>query len=138
MKPLIFLCLISTLVACQATPVLPSSRALNPANPLLTRQNVVPQGVTKAHFSYSADKTELTVIIESDTGEVTENSLIQKPLGGSTVTVETVVKRNNQVVSRHRTLASEAELAIKVAANNGWRDVFTDLKARYKLAGLVQ
>lgn len=125
------------LCACQSAPTLAPQRSLSPANPAINAQSLHSQGVTKSDFSYSADQTELTVIIEQDNTEVTHYQLIRRPLANSAVSVETTVKKNGQVSSRHRTTASEAELVIKVAANNGWQNVYRDLKARYQLAGLL-
>ncbi len=125
------------LSACQNTPVLAPQGANQPLfNPAVNAQSLQSRGVVKSDFSYNSDQTELTVTIEQDNGETTDYQLIRRPVGGSAVTVQTVVKQNGQVTSRHRTTASEAELVIKVAANNGWQNVYRDLKTRYQLAGL--
>lgn len=141
MKTLKLLFPLLLLSACQAG----QSRVMTPVAPFnapqraLTAQtqNTSTRGLTKSEFSYSGDKTELTVIMIHDTGETTETKTIRNPLSGGKVSAETTFKRNGSVVSKRATSPAEAELSIKVAANNGWQDVYRDLKTRYQLAGLI-
>ncbi len=95
------------------------------------------RAITDSRFSYSADRSELTVILVHDSGETIEYSAVRRPLDGMSVQAQTTVKRNGSVVSSARSTPSEAQLAIKTAANNGWQEVYKDLKERYRLAGLV-
>ncbi len=108
-----------------------------PPNPALTAQNTPARGVVDSRYEYNADRTELNMIIEQSSGEEMTLQLIRRPLGNSTVSVQTVVREGGQVSSRYRTTPGEAQLAVKLAANNGWRDVYNDLKERYELAGLL-
>lgn len=133
------------LTACQAGP----ARVMTPVAPFnnvnnvgqmrapVSAQNVATRGLTKSEFTYSGDKTELTVIMVHDTGETVETKTIRNPLTGNKVSAETTTKRNGAVVSKRATTPAEADLTVKVAANNGWQDVYRDLKARYQLAGLI-
>lgn len=126
------------LTACQA----PMTRSLTPAAPMRPMtmqraQNVVARGLLKSEFKYSADKTELTVIMVHDTGETIKAVTTRNPLTGSAVKAETITERNGAVVQRRATTPAEADLTVKVCANNGWQDVYRDLKARYQLAGLI-
>jgi len=121
------------LVACQPPgPVngIPAVR-LNAASAIGSR------AITDSRFSYSADRSELTVILVHDSGETLEYSAVRRPLDGLSVQAQTTVKRNGSVVSSARTTPSEAQLVLKTAANNGWQEVYKDLKERYRLAGLV-
>ncbi|MGE3724719.1 MAG: hypothetical protein AB7I41_04160 [Candidatus Sericytochromatia bacterium] len=95
------------------------------------------RAITDSRFSYSADRSELTVILVHDSGETVEYSAVRRPLDGLSVQAQTTVKRNGSVVSSARTTPSEAQLVLKTAANNGWQEVYKDLKERYRLAGLV-
>ncbi len=104
---------------------------LNSASALGTR------AITDSRFSYSADRSDLTVILVHDSGETIEYSAVRRPLDGASVQAQTTVKRNGSVVSSARTTPSEAQLTMKTAANNGWQEVYRDLKERYRLAGLV-
>lgn len=138
MKPMqLLLPLLVGLSACQAQilpPGAPSAQLMRQnsvARPVLTR------GLTKAEYKFSADKTELVLTMTHDTGEVVETKTVRNPVNGSTVQTETTVKQNGAVVAKRATLPAEAELSIKVAANNGWQDVYRELKTRYQLAGLV-
>lgn len=131
MKKFLSLSLLLLLPACQSTSFAPQGQA-----PLLQSQSVRPQAIVKSNFSYNADKTELTVFITKDSGEVGEYWLMRRPLGNTVVSVMTTLKHNGNV-DRHKTTFSEAELVLKVAANNGWQDVYRDLKTRYELAGLT-
>jgi len=130
-KWLLPLCLLS---AC--APAMLPQQPPRPA-PGLQALNTPERGLTSSTYRYSADQTELTIIMQYDNGETHENSVTRRPLGGNTVSAETVVKRGASVVRRHQTRADEAQLALKVAANNGWREVYNDLRARYQLAGLL-
>lgn len=130
-KYLLPLCLLS---ACSAPPMLPPVGPMQPPVTLQQRSTTPDRGIVRSDYRYSPDRSELTIIMEHDNGETQENSLIQR---GGSVTVETVIKRNGSVQRRHRTRADEAQLAVKVAANNGWRDVHSDLRSRYQLAGLL-
>lgn len=128
----------SLLVACGPR----QNTAVSVANPALvsaaTAQNTsTERGVLNSRYEYNADNTELNIIVEQSSGEEMTLQLIRRPLGGSAVTVQTVVKQNGQVSSRYRTTPGEAQLAVKLAANNGWRNVHSDLKERYELAGLL-
>ncbi|PKL77938.1 MAG: hypothetical protein CVV27_04245 [Candidatus Melainabacteria bacterium HGW-Melainabacteria-1] len=124
------------LTACQA----PLTRSMNPAplqGQLAAQRAAASRGLIKSEFSYSADKTELTLTMTHDTGEVVKARTVRNPLSGNSVQAETIIERNGSVVQRRASTPAEAELAVKVAANNGWQDVFRDLKARYQLAGLI-
>lgn len=107
------------------------------SNAVVAQNTFTPAGVVNSRYEYSADNTELNVIIEQSSGEEMTLQLIRRPLGNSTVSVQTTVKENGQVSSRYRTTPGEAQLAVKLAANNGWRNVYNDLKERYELAGLL-
>lgn len=122
-----------TLVACQQSgPGIGMAPVrLNAASALGTR------AITDSRFSYSTDRSELTVILVHDSGETIEYSAVRRPIDGPSVQAQTTVKRNGSVVSSARTTPSEAQLVIKTAANNGWQEVYKDLKERYRLAGLV-
>lgn len=124
---------ICLLAACQ-TNSLPGGRTT------LLRQNNAPvmsKGLIKSEFKFSADKTELTVIMTHDTGETVETKTTRSPNTGNTVQTETTIKQNGVVTAKRATSPSEAELAVKVAANNGWLEVYRELKTRYQLAGLI-
>lgn len=126
------LCLLS---ACSAPPMLPPVIGAMPPSVALQQRSTAPErGIVRSDYRYSSDRSELTIIMEHDNGETQENLLVQR---GGSVTVETVIKRSGSVQRRHRTRADEAQLAIKVAANNGWRDVHSDLRSRYQQAGLL-
>lgn len=132
--------LILTSCTAPVTPALRANPALQAPHSVQTFAQTDPlqsRGIVKAEYTYSADQTELTITMERDDGQTQENHLVRQPLGGSAVSVETVLKRNGAVTSRHRTLVDEAQLALKVAANNGWQSVYHDLKERYQLAGLL-
>lgn len=107
------------------------------SNAVVAQNTFTPAGVVNSRYEYSTDNTELNVIIEQSNGEEMTLQLIRRPLGNSTVTVQTTVKENGQVSSRYRTTPGEAQLVVKLAANNGWRNVYNDLKERYELAGLL-
>jgi hypothetical protein len=107
------------------------------ANAIVAQNTLTATGVVNSRYEYSGDNTELNVIIEQSSGEEMTLQLIRRPVGGSSVSVQTVVKENGQVSSRYRTTPGEAQLAVKLAANNGWRSVYNDLKERYELAGLL-
>lgn len=122
------------LVACAGP------RQVNPVvlpNPAAVAAQSTSRGVVDSRYEYNADRTELNLIIEQSSGEEMTLQLIRRPLGNSTVSVQTVVREGGQVSSRYRTTPGEAQLAVKLAANNGWRDVYNDLKERYELAGLL-
>lgn len=121
------------LVACQPTGPVNGIAAvrLNAASAIGSR------AITDSRFSYSADRSELTVILVHDSGETLEYSAVRRPLDGLSVQAQTTVKRNGSVVSSARTTPSEAQLVLKPAAKNGWQEVYKDLKERYRLAGLV-
>ena len=106
-------------------------------NPIVAQNNLTATGVVDSRYEYNGDNTELNVIIEQSSGEEMTLQLIRRPLGGSSVSVQTIVKEGGQVSSRYRTTPGEAQLAVKLAANNGWRNVYNDLKARYEPAGLL-
>ena len=130
-KYLICLTLLS-LAACQ------TSHTLNTApTALLNRASTSVRAVTDVRYSYSSDHSELLITMTHDNGDTTEYSLVRRPLDGPTVSAQTTVKRNTVVVSSTRTTPTEAQLVLKAAANNGWQDVFRDLKERYRLIGLV-
>ena len=76
-------------------------------------------------------------MIEQSSGEEMTLQLIRRPLGNTTVSVQTFIREGGQISSRYRTTPGEAQLAVKLAANNGWRNVYRDLKERYELAGLL-
>ena len=123
------------MAACQ-TNSLPTTR-----NTIL-RQNtasmpMMSKGLIKSEFKFSADKTELTVIMTHDTGESVEAKTTRNPLTGNAIQTETTVRQNGVVTAKRVTSPSEAELAVKVSANNGWQDVYRELKSRYQLAGLI-
>lgn len=121
------------LAACQNTS-LPMTRST------VLRQNSAPimnKGLIKSEFKFSPDKTELTVIMTHDTGETVEVKTTRNPVAGNAVQTETTIKQNGVVTAKRATSPSEAELAVKVAANNGWLEVFRELKTRYQLAGLI-
>lgn len=126
----------SLLVACGprqnvATPVAP-------LNPALTAQSApTAQGVLDSRYEYNGDQTELNIVIEQSSGEEMTLQLIRRPLGNTTVSVQTFIREGGQISSRYRTTPGEAQLAVKLAANNGWRNVYRDLKERYELAGLL-
>ncbi|PIQ24709.1 hypothetical protein COW36_23320 [bacterium (Candidatus Blackallbacteria) CG17_big_fil_post_rev_8_21_14_2_50_48_46] len=130
-----FLILGMSLVACnnnvQALRTPNTPQLLNAASAPSTR------AITDARYSYSADRTELLITLTHDNGETAEHSLVRRPLDGFAVVAQTTIKRNGSVVSSARTTPSEAQLVIKTAANNGWQDIYRDLKDRYRLAGLV-
>lgn len=134
MRKLVFglLSLSLTLVACQA----PGPQMATPVR-LNTASAVSSRAITDSRFNYSADRSELTVILVHDSGETVEYSAVRRPLDGFSVQAQTTVKRNGSVVSSARTTPSEAQLVLKTAANNGWQEVFKDMKERYRLAGLV-
>lgn len=121
------------LVACQ------QPGPVNGTAPVRLNSAAAPgtRAITDSRFSYSTDRSELTVILVHDTGETIEHSAVRRPLDGPSVQAQTTVKRNGTVVSSARTTPSEAQLVVKTAANNGWQDVYKDLKERYRLAGLV-
>lgn len=126
----------SLLVACGprqnvATPVAP----LNPA--LASQSAPAAQGVLDSRYEYNGDQTELNIVIEQSSGEEMTLQLIRRPLGNVTVSVQTFIREGGQISSRYRTTPGEAQLAVKLAANNGWRSVYRDLKERYELAGLL-
>lgn len=108
-----------------------------PQNPAAVAAQNTSRGVVDSRYEYNGDRTELNLIIEQSSGEEMTLQLIRRPLGNSTVSVQTVVREGGQVSSRYRTTPGEAQLAVKLAANNGWRDVYNDLKERYELAGLL-
>lgn len=108
-----------------------------PPNPAAVAAQNTSRGVVDSRYEYNGDRTELNLIIEQSSGEEMTLQLIRRPLGNSTVSVQTVVREGGQVSSRYRTTPGEAQLAVKLAANNGWRDVYNDLKERYELAGLL-
>lgn len=108
-----------------------------PSNPAAVAAQNTSRGVVDSRYEYNGDRTELNLIIEQSSGEEMTLQLIRRPLGNSTVSVQTVVREGGQVSSRYRTTPGEAQLAVKLAANNGWRDVYNDLKERYELAGLL-
>lgn len=121
------------LTACQAPQL--SNRPGGPVT--VQRSSVSSRGLVKATYAYSADKTELTLTMVQDTGETIESRTVRNPVGGNSVQATTTIKRNGAVVSTKPTVSEEAQLAIKVVANNGWADVYKELKTRYQLAGLV-
>ena len=132
---IILITAICLLAACQ-TNSLPTTR-----NTIL-RQNtasmpMMSKGLIKSEFKFSADKTELTVIMTHDTGESVEAKTTRNPLTGNAIQTETTVRQNGVVTAKRVTSPSEAELAVKVSANNGWQDVYRELKSRYQLAGLI-
>lgn len=137
MKPLRLLLPLILLTACQAPQF--SARVAAPRTPVTLQSSgqVQARGLLKSDFAYSADKTELTVTMVHDTGETIEAKTIRNPLSGNAVQALTTTRRNGAVVSSKPTVQTEAELTLKVAANNGWQDVYKDLKARYKVAGLI-
>lgn len=122
------------LTACQAPQL-----ANRPNAPVTLQRASAPatRGLVKATYAYSADKTELTITMVQDSGETIEAKTVRNPLTGNAVQALTTTKRNGAVVSSKPTVQEEAQLTIKVVANNGWADVYKDLKARYQLAGLV-
>lgn len=134
----------SLLLACgprQSSPGSATGSVINPypsfANAVATQNSSAERGVTNSRYTYNADNTELNIIIDQSSGEEMTLQLIRRPLGGSVVTVQTIIKEQGQVSSRYRTTPGEAQLAIKLAANNGWRSVHSDLKERYEQAGLL-
>lgn len=133
MKTALALLSLSLLCACNASAPQP---AVFQPRPVLIQANGQPvsQGITKAKYQYSADKSTLTLTMDRDTGDTLEMITVSR---GGSVSAETIIKRGGGVVSRKPTLSSEADLAVKVAANNGWQDVHGDLKARYTAAGLL-
>lgn len=130
--------LILPLLLCSCT----APAAIHPSaqNTQLLQQmgRVNSQGIVNSTFRYSADKTTLTVQIEREAGQVFEYSSTRRPLTGAQITTETVLTISGSTIYRHRTTVDEAELAIKVSANNGWQEIYADLKERYKLAGLSE
>jgi hypothetical protein len=120
------------LTACQQ-PVPLNSAQLGRVN----AASLSSKAITDSRFSYSSDRTELTVILVHDSGDTVEYSVVRRPVGGDLIQAQTTVKRNGSVVSSARTTPSDAQLVMKTAANNGWQEVYKDLKDRYRLAGLV-
>ena len=136
MKPIRVLLPLILLTACQAPQMFP--RVAAPRSPLtFQRSSQTARGLIKSEFTYSVDKTELMISMVHDTGETVEAKTVRNPLTGLAVQTLTTTKRNGAVVSSKPTLPAEAELVVKVAANNGWQEVYRDLKARYQLAGLI-
>ena len=133
----------SALVACgpRQNNAAPATHSATPPalinGAVATQNSSAERGVVNSRYEYSADKTELNVIVEQSGGEEMTLQLIRRPLGGTTVSAQTVIKENGQVSSRYRTTPGEAQLALKLAANNGWRSVHGDLKERYEQAGLL-
>lgn len=119
--------------ACQAQPIM---QLLAPSRVSGTAQ-ITTRAITDSRYSYSSDRTELVVTMSHDTGESIEYSLVRRPLEGFSVVAQTTVRRSTTVVSVSRTTPAEAQLVLKTAANNGWQEVYRDLKERYRLTGLV-
>jgi hypothetical protein len=119
------------LAGCQTAP------NFNPSTPSPLLNSSSTRAVTDVRYSYSSDRSELIITMTHDSGDTVEYSLVRRPVDGSTVTAQTTIKRNTVVVSSTRTTPTEAQLVLKAAANNGWQDVFRDLKERYRLIGLV-
>ncbi len=124
-----------TVSACGPRTVTPPVQRVAPQ---ITAQNVTPSGIVESRFEYKNGKTELNLIIERSSGEELTLHTLQSP-GSSSVKTQTTVRdsKDGQINARYGTLPGEAQLAVKLAANNGWRDVYRDLKNRYELAGLL-
>lgn len=134
-KYMFLLCLLSLsslVVACGPRQITPMAQPMA-TSPTLTAQSNS-RGVVDSRYEYSGDKTELNVIIEQSSGEEMTLQVIRR---NNTVNVQTLIREGGQISSRYRTTPGEAQLAVKLAANNGWRDVYNDLKERYELAGLL-
>lgn len=120
--------------ACQVAP--PAVQYPQIPSVHTTAQAVV-RAITDSRYSYSTDQTELVVTVTHDTGESFEYSVIRRPIDGISVVAQTTIRRNGAIVSSSRTTPTEAQFVLKIAANNGWQEVYRDLKARYRLIGLV-
>lgn len=120
-------------IGCQSQPLLQNHQTISRVSSFQSNLNT--EAVIESKFNYSTDKATLTANFKENNGTVTVYRTIKS---GNTVTAETANLQDGQEVNKHLTTPNEANLVIKVAASNGLADIYRDLRARYRLAGLTR